>query len=675
MAMKALRRLIPLMMVLALAASSAALGGCGQSSQSIYQPAIKLARGEIWNEINSGKTCAATVAVMDGGKIVYSEGFGMADRENSVPVNPNTIFNIGSASKTFDAAAVMRLVDDGKVSLDTPVVRYVPEFKMPDPRYKDITVRMLLDHSCALPGTTAANDVGHKINPSFYEDFLNAMAHSDLKASPGEYAPYCNDAWTLAEILVARVSGQKYIDFLNQRILGPLNLNRTGVSVGERGDKNYAAFYQPDTGEKMPPETMSVMGAGGLSSTAEDLVRFMDSFSGSNPQALSSGSVKEMTTLHSSRFAKRALAELKMNPESPYGFGFDFIQADPYKSEGIKVIGKDGATDVYHSIMVSAPDRRISVAVIEAGQSSNPDKIGLDILNSVLVSKGLVKKQEQPAAASPEPQPIPAQYASYSGYYGGSSYYRLSIDPGSGAAAFAKIMNGQQDAPIQLSFRDGAFYTSQGSKFMLISVAGGQYFVVASPLGIGNAVVAERLADITSPQSLRVDLEGKQWLRRNQKPWEGIPESQSTAIVVSALGPLPGYVDFNGPKRVESPDRAGMATRAVRDLSDLTLLDKEGGTWVQNGDLLYSPLDTAAPLETGTKSVTIGRDGYSEWLSVRTGLVLGFSKPPGDRVIVFGPDGIATYDSVIDSGPVFVPAGSLVELAGNTGDVLKVTAK
>ena len=673
--MKTLRKLIPLMMVLALAASSASLGGCGETSRSAYQSAIKVARDEIWKEINSGVTCAATVAVMEGGEIVYSEGFGMADRENSVPVNTETIFNIGSASKTFEAAAVMRLVDDGKVSLDAPVVRYVPEFKMLDPRYKDMTVRMLLDHSCALPGTTAANDVGYKINPSFYKDFLDAMAHADLKAAPGAFAPYCNDAWILAEILVSRVSGQKYIDFLTQRILGPLNLEHTGVSVGERGDKNYAAFYQPDTGDKLPAEAMSVLGAGGLSSTAEDLVRFMDSFSGSHPQALSSGSVKEMVTLHPSQFAKKARAEVKMDPESPYGFGFGFIQADPYKSEGIKVIGKDGATDVYHSIMVSIPKRRISVAVIEAGQSSNPDKIGMDILNSVLVDKGLVKKQAQAVTAPPQPQPIPAQYASYSGYYGGGSYYRISIETGSGVASIAKMVNGQEGPPMQLSFRDGAFFNSQGSKFLLVTINGGQYLVEDSGLGTGHEVVAQRLADITSPQSLRVDLVGKQWLRRNQKPWEAIPESQSTAIVTSGIGPLPGYVDFKGPKKVVSPDFAGMTTGAVRDLSDLTLLDQEGLTWAQDGDLLYSPSDTAAPLGTGTKTVTIGREGYSEWLSVTTDLVLGFGKPSGDRVIAFEPDGSVIYDSVVDSGRVYIPEGTLVELAGNAGDVLKVTAK
>jgi hypothetical protein len=215
--MRTPKRLVPLLLILILAASVASIAGCNSvgSAQNVYQKAAELARADIWKDINGGKASSGTVAITDGGAVVYSEGFGMADRENSVPVDTNTIFNIGSSSKTFDSAAVMRLVDDGKVKLDAPVIRYLPEFKMEDPRYKDITVRMLLDHSSGLPGTTTANNVGYAVNPSFYKDTLETLSHSHLKAAPGDFAPYCNDGFTLAEMLVARVkhynNGRPYI--------------------------------------------------------------------------------------------------------------------------------------------------------------------------------------------------------------------------------------------------------------------------------------------------------------------------------------------------------------------------------------------------------------------------------------------------------------------------------
>lgn len=81
---------------------------------------------------------------MDDGQLVYAEGFGMADRAENIPVDAETIFNIGSISKLFCTTAVMLLVDDGLVELDNPVIQYIPEFTMVDDRYRNITVRMLL---------------------------------------------------------------------------------------------------------------------------------------------------------------------------------------------------------------------------------------------------------------------------------------------------------------------------------------------------------------------------------------------------------------------------------------------------------------------------------------------------------------------------------------------------
>ncbi len=130
------------------------VSGCddGGNGEDAYEQVRQVARAELWKQINSGKASSAGVAVLDDGEVVYSEGFGMADREKSLPVTTETIFNMGSISKTFVSTAVMLLVDEGKVELDAPVVRYLPEFRMEDPRYKDITVRMLLNHYVGYAG-------------------------------------------------------------------------------------------------------------------------------------------------------------------------------------------------------------------------------------------------------------------------------------------------------------------------------------------------------------------------------------------------------------------------------------------------------------------------------------------------------------------------------------------
>ena len=158
---------------------------CVATNISTFDAAKAFARSEVWKAITNGQADSATVAVIDNGTIVYSEGFAMADRLNSLPVDKNTLFNMGSISKVYVTTAIMLLVDDGKVRLDAPVTTYLPEFTMLDERYKDITVRMLLNHSSGLPGTVGPNSFGYQYNKDFYRDVLDILAQSHLKHRPG----------------------------------------------------------------------------------------------------------------------------------------------------------------------------------------------------------------------------------------------------------------------------------------------------------------------------------------------------------------------------------------------------------------------------------------------------------------------------------------------------------
>jgi len=118
-----------------------------------YEASIAAAREAVTKELSTGIPSSATVAIMVDGKIVYAEGFGLRDRANNLKVETDTQFNIGSVSKIFTAASVLILEQEGKLSLDKPVTAYIPDFTMNDERYKDITVRMLLNHTSGLPGT------------------------------------------------------------------------------------------------------------------------------------------------------------------------------------------------------------------------------------------------------------------------------------------------------------------------------------------------------------------------------------------------------------------------------------------------------------------------------------------------------------------------------------------
>lgn len=671
--MRSTKRAAYLFLVLALVLSALSVSGCGggDSGEDSYGQVRRVARAELWKQINAGKASSAGVAVLDGGEIVYSEGFGMADREKSLPVTTDTIFNMGSISKAFVSTAVMVLVDEGKVELDAPVVDYLPGFRMEDPRYSDITVRMLMNHASGMPGTAYANNNGYEYFTATNEQTLEYLARSHLKAAPGETAPYCNDGFNLAEMLVESVSGLGYVDFLTEEVLEPLSLDRTGTGIAERDDPDYAALYQPDTGVRLPAEIVSCIGAGGLSSTPEDLVRFGDSFCGGK-KVLSDSSAAEMIEAQPSAFARAALEQTGLNPEFSYGLGFDLTDVSGYQEEGIKVVGKGGDTDQYHCMLLCVPDHRISVAVMEAGQGSSAQAVAFDILDSVLEAKGILEKEETSVSAPPQPQLIPPEYQAFAGWYGGNkNSVRMSFDLSRNVAEIVIVKGGAAGAPLPLTYRDGFFYLGSGTQLKLIAVDGRQCIIT---LEWGKAYIAyqQRLPEAAEPAALGGDIDGRQWLRRNVKPFEETEEAPGH-LAVSALYPeLPGFVEFNGLKLIESPDFAGMALDVINDLTELTLFERDGQTWARVSDMVFSPADGAPSLDAGDVTVTIGEDGYNQWLRADGDFVISFDKPGGGRVIVFSPEGSVVYDSVIDSGAVFVPQGGLIELAGEPGDTFEI---
>lgn len=653
--------------ILALAGAPAS-GGDGRPNP--YEGAVTAARRALWGEISGGRCASATAAIMVDGKVVYSEGFGMADRERGIPVDKNTLFNMGSVSKIYAAAAIMLLVDDGKVSLDDPVTGHLPEFKMADDRYKTITVRMLLNHTSGLPGTQGANAVGFAYNDKFQQETLDTLARAHLKHEPGAMAIYCNDGFTLAEMIVEHVSGREYADFLDRRIFGPLGLKNTDVSIGELKGRPVALYYDPQTAKVHPPEALSVLGAGGLSATAEDLCRFADAFSARN-KLLKKPSLDEMrkTQPPASRGKLR-------NPEISFGLGWDMTGLPRYEAAGIQVLGKSGGTGEYSSMVYAAPDQRISVAVIASGPKSGAMKIALDMLDAVLVDKKLIRKEERTVAAPVPAQRWPQDQASFGGYYANEEQLFQAVFDADKNSVTVFGFQGQEKTPANtLVYNDGYYHDPKGGRSYFAAI-GGEDYAVSHLASFGvDKIALQKLKPVKKPQRLRIDMDGKRWLRRNVDPLEAISASGSHFVKSSLYRDLPGYVSFMGVKRIETPESAGMPFDAVRDQTELSLFDKDGATWAWVSSMLYSPADGAGALRAGENPLRIGGEGYNEWLRADEGMILSFTKTRGGRVIVLPPEDDATYDSAVDTGDAYVAKGGFVEFAGSAGDALTILAK
>ncbi|MGV8118353.1 MAG: serine hydrolase domain-containing protein [Candidatus Xenobiia bacterium LiM19] len=652
-----------------LAAVSEALGIEATENQA-YQKVKVAAREILWKAITSGQGSGATVAVMDNGEIVYSEGIGVKDRSMNSPVDRNTRFNIGSTSKMFAAVAVLMLVDEGKVALDESVTKYIPDFRMKDRRYKDITVRMLFNHSSGLPGSSFY--FSYRPYYDMHEILLETLADAYLKHRPGAMSIYCNDGFTLAEIIVERVSGKKYLDFINERIFEPLAMKNTGASVGEIQDTDVAEYYEAETGRKYPLEAITVYGAGGLSSTAEDLCRFGLCFTSKGKKILSEASLREIRKTQPTYFSGK-LKDRQMMSE----FGWEYTRLSPFDKKGIQVMGKGGNSAYYSTNLQIVPDHEIVIALSISGHASG-EALTRPILDALMQYRNLAEPEKKEASKPPVPQQIPDELMKYAGFYAGDSKtVKLVIDRKNKRIRLYPLAgkdNKEREPLLSFIYNNGYLVNSlKKLQCYLTTIEGRSYLVLHRLPDYGvDMLLYQKLDRIREPLSLRTAMDEKVWLVKNAKPHV---LAGSIRLLTSYLyKDLAGYIDFGGIKKIESPTFAGIAATCFRDQTELYLINRKGQWWAKAGNDLFSTADSAGKAVSGVNTVTIGADNYNEWLKIEKGAILSFERPEEGRIIVLNDDNVL-FDSIVDTDEIFAPGGSFVFCAASAGSVFKIKAK
>ena len=164
------------------------------------------------------------------------------------------------------------------MSLDAPVVRYVPDFTMKSPQYRQITVRMLLNHSAGFPGSDYADGLTTKPFPGYVDGVLAGLRNSYLKTSPGSMNVYCNDCYTLAGVVLERVSGMSLPDYVAKNIFKPLGMKHLDLSDVPAGTGKVAPVIQG--GGVQPFQVPNLFATGALLSTANDMARLAMVFTG-----------------------------------------------------------------------------------------------------------------------------------------------------------------------------------------------------------------------------------------------------------------------------------------------------------------------------------------------------------------------------------------------------------
>lgn len=574
-------------------------------------------------------TTSVQYALIDHGKIVVSGQTGKNDALGKVPLTKDTMYGTGSTSKVFATAAVMKLVDEGKVNLDTPVVQYIPEFTMKDERYKKITVRMLLNHSSGLRGTTLGNVflLGDN-DTSAHDTLLDQLQKQTLKADPGAYSVYCNDGFTLAEIVVERVSGMSYTEFLHKYFTDPLAMNHTKTPLDQVDSNKFAGTYHPAFEGQLPTENANIIGAGGIYSTAEDLVRFSQIFTGQNDKILSSESVKAM---RAEEYKKGMWPEGDADTMINYGLGWDSVKLYPFNSYGIQAENKGGDTIMYHASLLVLPEQNMAAAVLSSGGSSMTNAaLANELVLQALKEKGTIKEfKTAKSFGKPVKASMPADVANHSGYYAATNLIMKAAVTKTGELSIR--YNQMPDMPEEkyVYTADGSFVNAEGTiKVRFVTRDNGRTYLWVSSYvdmpGFPQMALSHYSGEKISGNEISKEVESV-WAKRIGKKYLPVTEKYNSVIYLLMDGGklkkadgMTGYVDD---KAILGPDSASNPVQipgmSGRDTMEFNFITNDGIEYLDSAGTLFVSEDTLKPLYQGSQStVTIQENGYARWFKL-----------------------------------------------------------
>jgi CubicO group peptidase (beta-lactamase class C family) len=326
---------------------------------------------------------SGAVLVAKEGKVLFRQGCGLANQDFDLPNTPDTKFRLGSITKQFTAAAILLLEQEGKLKLEDPISKHLPELPA---AWKDVTIHHLLTHTGGIPE--------HTNLPGFTEKAKKAMSPTQLIAlikdkpldyTPGEKFRYCNTGYVLLGMIIENASGKKYEEFLPTRIFTPLGMKNTGYDHQNRIIKNRAVGYNYVLGQYRQADYLDMsipFAAGGLYSTVNDLLLWDQS-------------------LYSEKLlAKESLQRMFTAPEKrTYALGWGVAQRHnrPCHSHGGGIHGFVTAISRY-------PNEKLFVVVLSNNQSASATVRALDrdLAAIVLGEKYEMPGKKQTTSASPK---------------------------------------------------------------------------------------------------------------------------------------------------------------------------------------------------------------------------------------------------------------------------------
>jgi CubicO group peptidase (beta-lactamase class C family) len=336
----------------------------------------------------------AAVLVEKDGKVVLRKGYGMANLELGVPVTPENVFEIGSITKQFTAAAILLLQERGKLRVEDPITRYLPDYPT---HGQTITIENLLTHTSGIPSYTGLQEwyphIREDLKPA---DLVAFFKDKPLEFNPGEQWSYDNSGFFLLGMIVEKASGKTYEQFVEEEIFGSLGMSHSRYGHSEEIIPLRASGYSKDDKEFRNADFISMTqpyAAGALMSTVDDLAIW--------GRALQSETLLKKASLDRMLTAAR----LKSGAGTQYGYGIGVLDF-----QGTRVIQHGGDVNGYTANVTWAPAEHLFVAILSNNDASDPRP---DDLALRIVAQAIGKPVEDQKSLPLDPKALDA----YTGVY------------------------------------------------------------------------------------------------------------------------------------------------------------------------------------------------------------------------------------------------------------------
>jgi CubicO group peptidase (beta-lactamase class C family) len=313
------------------------------------------------------------VLVAREGKVLYQNGYGYADIGNRVKVTPETKFRIGSVTKQFTAAAILKLQEQGKLSVQDKLSQYFADF----PRGDEVTLHHLLTHTSGIHSYTSKPDfLKTVLTETTPAELVDSFKNDKFDFDPGASQAYCNSGYFLLGCIVEKVSGQSLDAFLREAFFVPLGMKETGVHYRNRMLDHEATGYSYENGKvqrALDWDMSRAGGAGALYSTVGDLCRW-------NQGIFEDKLLQESSLEAAFTPAKLNDGRVGAGASGPggYGYGWSFGQL-----RGLKWIAHGGGLHGFGTYLMQVPDQKLTVAVLCNCLPSQPELSTSDLANRI----------------------------------------------------------------------------------------------------------------------------------------------------------------------------------------------------------------------------------------------------------------------------------------------------